>query len=112
MNTFLDLLILVVLALTALSLVAMVLMFLIRNHKIRRVCLYLVAALDIYVSFVAFRIMWPNFLTQSFFAVLAALTAASSIAVERLSKGNAKKFLLARIMAALALITAMLAAFV
>ncbi len=87
MTTFLDLLIVVVLALTAVSLVAMVLMFLVKNRTVKRVCLYLVAALGIYMGYVGLRIMWINSTGQSILAVLMALTA---IVLERFSRDNRK----------------------
>ena len=74
MNTSLDLLILVVMVLAAVSLVAMVLMFLVKNKVVKRICLYLVAALGIYVGYVGLRILWPMFLGQSVIAVLVAMT--------------------------------------
>ena len=75
MNTFLDLLIVVVLALAAVSLVAMVLMFLVKNRKVSQVCFWIIAALGIYMGYVGLRIMWVNSIAQSALAVLMALTA-------------------------------------
>ena len=112
MLTSLDFLILVVMALVAVSLVAMVLMFLIKNNKFRRVCLYLVAALGIYMGYVGLQLMWPNFAGRSLMAVLAALAAAASIVLERPSKRNANFSLLSRITASAALVTGLLNAFV
>ena len=102
MTTFLDLLIVVVLALTAVSLVAMVLMFLVKNRTVKRVCLYLVAALGIYMGYVGLRIMWINSTGQSILAVLMALTAIGAIVLERFSRDNRKKFLIAQVMASTA----------
>jgi len=111
MNTFLDLLIVVVLALAAVSLVAMVLMFLVKNRKVSQVCLWIVAALGIYMGYVGLRIMWVNSLAQSALAVLMALTAIGSIVLERLSRENRKMYLAAQIMASAALIVGMFNAF-
>lgn len=112
MNTFLDLLIVVVLALAAVSLVAMVLMFLVKNKTVKRICLYLVAALGIYMGYVGLQILWPGFVGQCAIAVLGALTSIGAMVLERLSRDNHKKFLLAQIMASAALIVGMLNAFV
>lgn len=111
MNTFLDLLIVVVLALAAVSLVAMVLMFLVKNRKVSRVCLWIVAALGIYMGYVGLRIMWVNSAAQSALAVLMALAAIGSIVMERLSRENRKMYLVAQIMASAALIVGMFNAF-
>ena len=111
MNTFLDLLIVVVLALAAVSLVAMVLMFLVKNRKVSRVCLWIVAALGIYMGYVGLRIMWVNSFAQSVLAVLMALAAIGSIVLERLSRDHRKTRLAAQIMASVALIVGMSNAF-
>ena len=111
MLTSLDFLILIVMALVAVSLVAMVLMFLIKNDKFRRVCLYLVAALGIYVSCVGLRLLWPNFMGQVFVAALTLLTSLAAIVLERLSKNNNKRFLAARLMASAALLASLINAF-
>ena len=112
MNTFLDLLILVVMVLTAVSLVAVVLMFLVKNKVVKRICLYLVAALGVYMGYVGLRILWPMFLGQSVIAVLAAMTAIGSVVLERLSRGNRKLFLIAQILATAALVVGMINALI
>lgn len=111
MNTFLDLLIVVVLALAAVSLVATVLMFLVKNRKVSRVCLWIVAALGIYMGYVGLRIMWVNSAAQSALAVLMALAAIGAIVLERLSRDNRKMYLTAQITASAALIIGMFNAF-
>ena len=111
MVTFLDLLVVVVMALCAVSLVAMALMFLVKNKKVKRICLYLVAALGIYMGYVGLRIMWINSAAQSAFAVAMALTSIGAVALERLSKESEKKFLLSQILASAALVIGMFNAF-
>ncbi|MBE6970949.1 MAG: hypothetical protein E7446_02365 [Ruminococcaceae bacterium] len=111
MNTFLDLLILVVMVLAAVSLLAVVLMFLVKNPKVRRVCLWIVAALGVYVGYVGVRIMWINSAGQTALAVLLALVGIGAVVLERVSRGNEKRFLIARIMASAALVAGMLNAF-
>ena len=111
MITSLDLLIVVVLALAAVSLLAMVLMFLVKNRKVSRVCLWIVAVLGIYMGYVGFRIMWINSAVQAALAVLMGLTAAASIVLERLSRDNPKIHLIAKIMASAALVIGMFNAF-
>ena len=108
MNTFLDLLVLVVMVLSAVSLVALVLMFLSKNRKVKQVCLYLAAALGLYMGYVGLRIMWPMYMGQSVIAVLAALVGIGSVVLERLSKNSSKKFLIAQILAAASLIVGLL----
>jgi hypothetical protein len=112
MDTFLDLLILVVIALAAASLVATVLMFLVRNKRVKRICLYLIAALGLYIGCVGLRILWPGFPGQSLIAVLTVLTSIGSVVLERLSRDSKKRFLMAQLLAAGALLVAMINAFV
>lgn len=111
MTTFLDLLIVVVLVLAAVSLVSIALMFLVRNTMVRRVCLWIVAAMGVYMGYVGLRIMWINSAEQSALAVLMALTSIGAFVLERLSKNSKKRFLIARIMASAALVIGMLNAF-
>ena len=111
MFTFLDLLIVVVLALAAVSLVSMVLMFLVKNRKVSRVCLWIGAVLGIYMGYVGVRIMWINSASRSALAVLMGLTAFASIVLERLSRDNPKACLTAKIMASAALVVGIVNAF-
>ena len=112
MTTFLDLLIVVVLALAAVSLVAMVLMFLVRNKTVKRVCLYLVAALGVYLGYVGLQILWPGFPGQCVLAGLTALVSIGAGVLEWCSRDSKAKFLTAQGMAAAALIVGMLNAVV
>ena len=111
MTTFLDLLIVVVLALAAISLVTMALMFLVKNRTVKRLCLYIVAALGVYMGYVGLRILWPGFPGQCAIAVVSALAGIGSVVLERYSRGSNAKFLTAQIMASAALIVGMLNAF-
>ena len=111
MVTFLDLLVVVVMVLCAVSLVAMALMFLVKNKKVKRVCLYLVAVLGVYMGYVGFRIMWVNSLAQTGLAVALALAAIGAVVLERLSKGCEKKFLLSQILVSGSLVIGMFNAF-
>ena len=111
MVTFLDLLVVVVMVLCAVSLVAMALMFLVKNQKVKRICLYLVAALGVYMGYVGFRIMWVNSLAQTGLAVALALAAIGAVVLERLSKGSEKKFLISQVLASASLVVGMFNAF-
>ena len=111
MTTFLDLLIVVVLALAAISLVAMTLQFLVKNRTVKRICLYIVAALGIYMGYVGCRILWPGFAVQAALAVLAALVSIAAVVLERRSHDSKGKLLTAQIMASASLIVGMFNAF-
>ena len=111
MVTFLDLLVVIVMVLCAVSMVAMALMFLVKNKKVKQICLYLVAALGVYMGYVGFRIMWVNSLAQTVQAVALALAAIGAVVLERLSKGSEKKFLLSQVLASGSLVIGMFNAF-
>ena len=89
----------------------MELMFLVKNQNFKRVFLYLVAALGVYMGYVGFRIMWVNSLAQTGLAVALALAAIAAVVLERLSKGSEKKFLLSQILASGSLVLGMFNAF-
>lgn len=112
MFTFLDLLIVVVMALAAAGLLAMALMFLIKNKTAQRVCMYIVAALGVYVGTVGFRINWLGFDLQAGLAIVMALVCIGAFVLERLKKSDDKMFLLARVMASVGLVAGMANAFV
>lgn len=101
-------LIVVVLALAAVGLVAMTLQFLVKNRTVKRVCLYIVAGLGVYMGYVGWRILWPGFAAQVVLAALAALVSAGSVVLER---RNQDKLLTAQLMATAALIVGMVNAF-
>ncbi len=111
MFTSLDLLIIVVMALAAAALLSIALMFLIKNKTVRQVCLYIVAALGLYMGYVGIRIHYCNLPLQMLLAGIFGLTAIGAVALERIGKGDEKRSLIARILATAALIFGMINAF-
>lgn len=107
----LDLLIIVFLALAGASLLALLLMFLLRNNTAKRVCMYVVAVLAVYLGTVGFRINWLDFPFQAALAVLMALVAVAAVVLDRANKDNEKMLRISRMMAAAALIVGMANAF-
>ena len=105
MFTSLDLLIIVFMALAAVTLLSLSLMFLIRNKPARKVFFYIASALGLYVSWVGFRIgIGGLFSFQIAIGVLTALMCIGAFVLERISKGNDKMFLAARILSVVALV--------
>lgn len=100
----LDLLVIVAMGLVAASLLALCLMFLVRHKIVRRVCLYIVAALGLFAAYAGFRIGWPYFMGQAALALILGAVCIGAVVLERLSKDSKKKILIARIMAAAGLI--------
>lgn len=104
MMTFLDLLIIVSMALIAGSLLSVVLMFLVKNRKVRRVCLWITAALGLYVGYVGLYINWPMFYGQAVIAAVMALVGVGALVLSLVKKEDDKAFLIARIAAAASLV--------
>ena len=105
MFTSLDLLIIVFMALAAAALLSFCLMFLIRNKTARKVFFYVTSILGIYLSWVGFRIgIGGLFPLQIFIGILTALMSVGAFVLERVRKGNAKMFMIARFISAAALV--------
>lgn len=111
MLTALDFLTLAFIGLSALSLLAVCLMFLVRKPVARKVCFYIVVILCIYMAYVGLYISSGFFLGQTIVAVIVGLTGIVTVALERLSNNDNKKFLIARILSAIALVIGMFNAF-
>ena len=110
MFTSMDLLIIVVLALFAAGIAALALMFLLKNNTAKRICLYIVAALGLYIGYAGAYINYPGFMTQVVLAVLFALAGAAAVVIERIKKSETAP-LLSRVIAAAALVLGMANAF-
>ena len=109
MLTSLDALVIVFMVLAALVLLSLVLMFLLKNKTARRICLYFASALGIYLGYVGFRIGFGGlFDGQMVVGVLAALMSVGAIVLERISHGEGKRFLTARLLSAASLIVGFL----
>lgn len=109
--TFLDVLVTVFIGLSVVGLVAIGLMFLGKNHKFQQICLYIVVALGIYACSISIRIGFPFYPMQYILGILAGVMSIAALVLERLSKKDAKKFQLARLLAAASLVLGMFAAF-
>ncbi len=104
MFTSLDLLVIVFMALAAVTLLSLSLMFLIKNKKAQKACFYTASVLAVYVASVGIRIGFGMFPIQVIVGILAALVSIGAFILERVSKGNEKMFLIARILSAVALV--------
>lgn len=108
MLTFLDLLVIVFMVLAAMSLLAVALMFLVRNEKVKRVCLFVTAALGVYVGSVSVRTMWLDAPLQMWLGIILGIVGVAAVVLELKAKDNAKLHKLARILAAAALVAGMI----
>ncbi|MBE6631637.1 MAG: hypothetical protein E7623_02925 [Ruminococcaceae bacterium] len=100
----LDLLIIVFMGLTAASVLSSILMFVLKNRTAQRICLYLSAALGLFAAYGGIMIGFPYFMGQFFAAVIFGLASVAAVVLERLSRGDEKLFLIARIAAAASLV--------
>lgn len=106
-----DLLVIVFLALAGISLLALALMFLIRNEKVKKISLFAVAGLGIYISTVCARIMQFAFPVQLVLGIALGLMAVAAIVLQIKAKDDPKLATLARILAAVSLVVGMINAF-
>ena len=104
MFTNLDLLLIVFMVLTALSLISLSLMFLLKNKNVQKGVFYLMAVLVVYLAYVGIRAGYLLSSIHVILAIAAVVFLAVAIFVERVSKGNEKKFLTARIISAASLV--------
>lgn len=111
MLTFLDLLIIVSMLLIAASLLSLVLMFLLKNKTAKRVCLYLVAVLSVYLGYVGCVINWPGFFSQVVVGAAVSMAGVAAVILDLCSKKNEKLPRIARILAAVAVVIGIANAF-
>ena len=82
--TFLDLLVIVSGGLITAGLLVLVAMFLLKGEKARRVCLYIAAALGLYLGYVGYRVNAMSFGAGSMIALVLALAAVAAVVLDRL----------------------------
>ena len=107
----LDLLVIVFMALAAVSLVAVVLMFALRHEMAKKVFFYITAAMGIYMSYVAVRIMRLAFPLQLVLGIVLGLMAVAAIVLRIKGRDNPKLANIAPILAAASLVAGMINAF-
>lgn len=107
----LDLLVIVVMALAAAGLVALVLMFALRHEKAKKVFFYITAALGVYLSYVAIRIMRLAFPVQLGLGIALGLTAIAAMVLYAKGKELPKLRNAATVMAAVSLVAGFINAF-
>lgn len=82
--TFLDLLVIVSGGLITAGLLVLLAMFLLKGEKARRVCLYIAAALGVYLGYVGYRVNAMSFGAGSMIALVLALAAVGAVVLDRL----------------------------
>lgn len=107
MMNSLDLLVIVFMVMAAAALLSLTLMFLARRSRLKQICLYIASALGVYTGYAGIRIGSVFFPMKAAVGVLAAITAIGAAVLERIAKGNNKKLIIARIMAAASVIVGM-----
>ena len=101
----LDWLVIVFMGLAALTLLSLCLMFLLKNKKGKRVCLYIVAVLGAYVSTIGLRIGFVGgFTGQIAVGVVTLIVSVGAAVLDIVSRQDERKEKLARILAAVGLI--------
>jgi len=113
MLTSLDWLIIVFMGLMGATLLSVILMFVLKNKKAQAVCLYVTAALGLFLAYVGISIGSGMFLGQMTVGVLVGMASIASVVLGIVAQKthNEKLFLIARIVAAAALTVGMANAF-
>ncbi|MBQ3104445.1 MAG: hypothetical protein IJC59_01130 [Lachnospiraceae bacterium] len=111
MNDFLDMLVVVFAVLAVAGLAAICLMFLSKREGIRKAGFYVTVVLGIYTATVGARIGSLLLSGKTAFAVVLGCISVAAFVLERMSKGEEKKLLIARITATAALVLGMANAF-
>ena len=105
MFTSLDLLIIVAMVLAAAALLSLCLMFLLKKRLGKRICLYAVSGLALFVSYIALHIgMTGWFAGQILFGALTLLAAIGAIVLDIVGKNSDKLQKISRFLAAGALL--------
>lgn len=108
----LDLMIVVFMIVSVMSLLSLGLMFLVRSSQVKKICFYIVAALGIYIGSVGIRIGKFVFPVQTAVGVIVAVVSVVAIVLVVTNKDDKKKFQMAQLMAAAALICGFVNAFI
>ena len=107
----LDIMMVVFMMVSVASLLSLGLMFLVRSSQIKKMCFYIVAALGIYIGSVGVRIGKFVFPVQSAVGVIVAVVSIAAIVLAVTRKDEEKKFQMAQLMAAGALMAGFINAF-
>ena len=112
MITFLDLLVIVFLELSVTSLLAICLMFLCKKILVKKICFYMVVLLGVFAALINIRMGNSLFPAQTIIGIGIGILCIASFILQHFSKGHEKKFLIARITSAIALLIGIFNAFI
>lgn len=112
MVTFLDLLVIVFLAVFVHGALLACLMFFVKNTKVRKISFYVVVALAIYCAYIGIRIGLSFVDMQCAVGAAVGIAAIASLVIERMYKGDEKKFMIARIISVASLAVGIINAFI
>ena len=105
MFTMLDLLVVVCMGIAALTLLSLCLMFFLKNKLAKRICLYVVSVIAMYMSGVGIYIgLFGWFPGQAAVGVAMMALAIGAVVLDIFSRGDDKRQLIARIAGSVALI--------
>ena len=107
----LDLLVIVFMGLVAAGMLGLCLMFLVRNPRIKKICLIATSALALYTGYIGIRIGGGLFLGQMAVGAAVILAAIAAVVLMLTAKEDEKKHKLARILSAAALVIGIINAF-
>ena len=83
MTTFLDLLVVVAWGLVAAGVLVLAVLFLVKNDRVRRACLYIAAGLGMYLGYVGFRVNAMSDGIGGLLALVLALVGLGAVVLDR-----------------------------
>lgn len=83
MTTFLDLLVVVAWGLVAAGVLVLAVLFLVKNDRVRRACLYIAAGLGVYLGYVGFRVNAMSDGIGGLLALVLALVGLGAVVLDR-----------------------------
>lgn len=109
--TFLDLLVIVGGGLCGAGVLTLAAMLLLKNQRARRVCLYIAAALGLYLGYVGFRVNALGYGSGSVLAIALALVGVGAVVLDWTQRKHQSRQYIPQAMAAASLVGGMMNAF-
>lgn len=108
----LDLLILIFATTLIPGLFSVIMTFTLKSHSAKKLFLFIVAAVSLFVTYGGISTFWPYFAVRTLISIVIGLATIASVVLASISKYNNKLFLIARIAASISVILGILNTFI
>ena len=108
----LDLLILIFATTLISGLFSVIMTFTLKSHSAKKLFLFIVAAVSLFVTYGGISTFWPYFAVRTLISIVIGLATIASVVLASISKDNNKLFLIARIAASISVILGILNTFI